>query len=285
MTSRHAAPARGGGTGPREQPPLARARGRRRGRRRRGGTRLREQSLLTPLPASAYGTISCCRCLTSGEGAVLGTLHGTDVFPDHRGRLRPHPWSAVVSCKRCGMIAAVCQGELYPPDDWPGDRNVPAHVLGAYAEARECLAAGQHTAVAMLCRKLIMNLVVDHGARAGKRYAEYVDWLVAKGYITGSIREQIEFVRVCGNNASHDPNPVGKKRAMATFMLATELLRRLYELEYLPDEYFAAYCEPMLDALPAPLTPAEIRNARDARARMCPPSVTLDEYTGADGNT
>ena len=254
MTARRAAPARG------------------------GRTRLREQSLLVPLPASAYGAITCSRCRMSGEGAVLATLQGTDVFLDYRERLRPHPWSAVVSCGQCGMVSAVCQGEQYPPDDWADDRSVPAYVSGTYAEARECLAAGHYTAAAMLCRKLIMNLGVDHGARAGKKYAGYVDWLVEKGYITNSIWERIEFVRDCGNDANHGPNPVGKRRAMAAFMITTELLRRVYELDHLPDEYFAAYCEPMWDALPAPSTPAEVRDARNARARICPPRVTLDDY-------
>ena len=177
------------------------------------------------------------------------------------------------------MVSAVCQGEQCPPDDWADDRSVPAHVSGAYAEARECLAAGRHTTAAMMCRKLIMNPVVDHGAKAGKKYAGYVDWLVEKGYITGSIREQIEFVRGCGNDANHVPSPVGKRRAMAAFMITTELLRKVYGLEHLPDEYFAVHCEPMWDALPAPSTPAEVRDARNARARIRPPRVTLDDYT------
>ena len=247
---------------------------------RGGAARLQEQSLLVPLPPCTYGAITCYRCRAVGRGAVLCTLHGTDVLPDHLGRLRPHPWSAVVSCGRCGMIAAVCQGEQYPPDDWPDDRGVPAHVSGAYAEARECLAAGHYTAAAMLCRKLIMNLAADHGAKAGRRYAEYVGWLAEKGYITGAIRERIEFVRDRGNDANHHLGPVGRKRAMSAFMLTTELMRRVYELDHLPDGYFAAYCETRMDALPPPSTPAEIRDARDARARICSPCATLDEYMG-----
>ena len=67
---------------------------------------------------------------------------------------------------------------------------------------------------------------------------------------------------------------------MSAFMLTTELMRRVYELDHLPDGHFAAYCEARMDALPPPSTPAEIRDARDARARICPPRATLDEYTG-----
>lgn len=219
MTARRPSPARGG-----EDP-------------------LRAQSLLAPLPPSAYGEMTCPRCRAAGRGAVLGTLHGTDVFPGHRGALRPHPWSAAVSCEQCGMTSAACQGEQYLPDDWPGDRDVPASVSGPYREAQECLAAGNCTAAAMLCRKLIMNLAVDHGGEGGRSYAKYVEWLAEKGYITGPIRERIEFVRRCGSDANHEPGPVGKKRAIAAFLLATELMRRLYELEHLPDEYFAVYCE------------------------------------------
>lgn len=249
---------------------------------RGGKALLRVQSLLAPLPPSAYGKITCSRCRAVGRGAVLGTLHGTDVFPDHRGILRPHPWSAVVSCEQCGMISAVCQGEQYPPDDWPGDYDVPAHVSGAYKEAQECLAAGYYTAATMLCRKLIMNLVVDHGAREGVGYAEYVKWFAERGYITSSIRERIEFVRRCGNDANHKPGPVGKKRAITVFMLTTELMRRVYELEHLPDGYFAQYCEPIMDALPPPSTTAEIRDARNARAEICSPSIVLDDYMEGD---
>lgn len=246
---------------------------------RDGRVLLQEQSLLTPLPPEAYGTITCHRCRTTGRGTVLGVLHGTDVLRDYRGRLRPHPWSAVVSCGQCGMVTAVCQGEQYPPsDDWADDRDVPAHVSRAYEEARECLAAGQHTATAMLCRKMIMNLVVDHGAEEGKKYAEYVVWFAEKGYITAPIKRWVEFIRDCGNKANHRLDAVGKRRAMAAFMLTTELMRRVYELDHLPDEYFAAYCETRMDALPPPSTPAEIRAARDARAARCPPSVTLDAY-------
>lgn len=210
---------------------------------------------------------------------MLGVLHGTDVLLDHAGRLRPHPWSAVVSCEQCGSVTAVCQGEQYPPsDDWAGDRDVPAHVSGAYEEARECLAAGHYTATAMMCRKMIMNLVVDHGAKEGRRYGEYVGWFAENGYITSSIKRWVEFIRDCGNKANHRLGSVGKRRAMAAFMLTTELMRRVYELDHLPDEYFASYCETRMDALPPPSTPAEVRVARDARAARCPPNVTLDEY-------
>lgn len=245
-----------------------------------GRVRLQEQSLLSPLPPGAYGSISCHRCQTIGTGAVLGTVHGASVIRDHVGRLRPQPWSAVVSCDRCGMIAAVCQGEQYPPPgDWPGDRDVSAHVSDAYKEARGCLAAGCYTATAMMCRKILMNLGVDHGARAGRRYEEYVDWLAGEGYITATIKQWVEFVRDCGNKANHRPDSIGKRRAMTVFMLTTELVRRVYELEYLPDDYFTAYCEPIMDALPLPSTPAEVRAARDKRAGMCSSQAALDAYT------
>lgn len=210
-----------------------------------GRVRLQEQSLLVPLPPDAYGTITCYRCRTVGTGIVLGTVNGADVFYDHTGRLRPHPWSAVVSCRKCGMIAVVCQGEQYPPPcDWPDDRDVPVHVSSAYEEARECLAARNYTATAMMCRKILMNLGIDQGAETGKKYYEYVDWFAENGYITASIKKWAEFVVDCGNKANHRPDPVGKKRAMAAFMLTTELMRRVYELEYLPDDYLDAYCGP-----------------------------------------
>jgi len=61
--------------------------------------------------------------------------------------------------------------------------NVPADLATLYDEARKSTAAGAHTAAVLACRKILMHIAVDHGAKPGMSFIEYVEHLVNNGFV------------------------------------------------------------------------------------------------------
>jgi hypothetical protein len=56
-------------------------------------------------------------------------------------------------------------------------KDIPdASVNNLYEEARNCTAAGAHTASVLCCRKLLMNIAVQKGANAGLPFVEYIQY-------------------------------------------------------------------------------------------------------------
>jgi hypothetical protein len=81
------------------------------------------------------------------------------------------------------------------PTFFEGDQQIPGVPYGAevsalpvnieaiYNEARRSVASSSYTGAVMLCRKLLMNVAVDRGAPQNQSFAEYVNFIEAKGYI------------------------------------------------------------------------------------------------------
>jgi len=73
-----------------------------------------------------------------------------------------------------------------------------------YDEARDCAAAGCHTAAVLVCRKLLMHIATAHGAGEGLKFIEYVDYLRAKGFIPPNGDKWVDKIRTSGNEATHE---------------------------------------------------------------------------------
>lgn len=193
----------------------------------------------------------CSRCGEATTGNVMETFYGTGIGPEYLHRPSPYPRLCALACGGCGRIAVVCQGEQYPParpdrDEWKflEDRDVPDDVVAEYRSALVSLCVGAYTPTAMVCRKLLMNMPVSLGTEPGQSYRSYVDYLYERRYIDWWNRGWVTVIRLHGNRANHSMAPVDRHCATISFMLTTELLRRIYERDYLPHEYYDAYCGP-----------------------------------------
>jgi hypothetical protein len=87
-----------------------------------------------------------------------------------------------------------------------------------------------YTAVALLCRKLLMNVANDQGAPAGQQFITYVDFLDDKKFIPPGGRPWVDHVRKQGNFATHDIPQPSEDEAKRLLTFVGALLQFVYEL-------------------------------------------------------
>ncbi len=102
-------------------------------------------------------------------------------------------------------------------------------VKAAYNEARDCTGVKAYTGAALVCRKILMSLSVQHGADAGKKFAFYVDYLDKEGYVPPNGKEWVDRIREGGNEATHELPGTERKQAEQILTFVEMLLRFNYE--------------------------------------------------------
>lgn len=98
-----------------------------------------------------------------------------------------------------------------------------------YNEARDCTMVGAHTAAVLLCRKLLMNVAVQHGAKAGQSFVDYVDHLAANGYVPPNGKAWVDQIRKKGNEATHEIPSINQNDSQQILTFVEMLLRFIYE--------------------------------------------------------
>ena len=106
-----------------------------------------------------------------------------------------------------------------------------------YQEARRCMGVSAYTAADLLCRKILMHVAVDKGAKPGKTFAEYLTHLADAGYVTPPMAPWVDLIRQHGNQATHELPPSNQQRAESTVMFTAELLRLVYEMGHVAQRY------------------------------------------------
>jgi len=92
-----------------------------------------------------------------------------------------------------------------------------------------------------LCSTLrIRSSSVDKGAGPGRSFAEYVDYLAAQGYVTPPMTPWVDLIRKHGNESTHDLPAPERERAEGTVMFTAELLRLVFEMEFMTKRYVPA---------------------------------------------
>jgi hypothetical protein len=104
-----------------------------------------------------------------------------------------------------------------------------AGVETLYNEARDCTAVGAYTASVLLCRKILMNLAVQHGAKEGESFLDYVDYLEKTGYVPPNGKEWVDLIRKKGNEATHEIALMTQADAAQILHFSEMLLRFVYE--------------------------------------------------------
>jgi len=168
---------------------------------------------------------TCGHCNTRICGAVVA-----DYF-DHRIK-----WLLCPKC--CGPSVLTVDGDMYPGAlGGPNIQGLRAEVDAAYGEARRCMSVNSFIACELVCRKILMHAAVDKGAKEGETFADYIDYLEKKGYITPPMEKWVQLIRQHGNQATHSIEPADKERAEGTLIFTAQLLRLVYEMEHLSDKY------------------------------------------------
>lgn len=102
-------------------------------------------------------------------------------------------------------------------------------VEALYEEARNCMKVNAYTAAILCCRKLLMNIAVAKGAKPGRRFADYVNYLANQGFLPPDGREWVDLIRTKGNEATHEIAIMSREDAEELITFSEMLLRFIYE--------------------------------------------------------
>ena len=107
--------------------------------------------------------------------------------------------------------------------------HLPAEVEAVYLEARRCTSASAFTAAVLLCRKLLMNIAVSLGAKAGEPFIFYVEYLAENGYVPPNGKGWVDHIRKKGNEATHEIVLMKQADAEELISFLEMLLKFIYE--------------------------------------------------------
>lgn len=140
-------------------------------------------------------------------------------------------------CTSCGKGSVHSDG-IYPRPVYGVDiEGLPPMVSNAYQEARNCMSVNSYTACELICRNILMHVAVEKGADENNSFEAYVSYLEKSGYVTPPMKEWVKLIREHGNKAAHRLELPDGKRAECTFMFTLELLRLVYEMNYVASKF------------------------------------------------
>jgi hypothetical protein len=111
-------------------------------------------------------------------------------------------------------------------------KKLPDNISSIYDQARSSFSVKAYSGSVMLCRKLIMNVAVDHGAKKGLNFVEYVDYLDKEGYIPRNSKEWVNEIRKQGNIENHEIELTDEKKCIDIIDFTAMLLKMLYEYKF-----------------------------------------------------
>ena len=140
-------------------------------------------------------------------------------------------FGGIYICANCGGPSFFSRnGDRHPspalgnPVDY-----VPTELEALYEEARRCSSQNCYTAAVLLCRKMLMNIAVQQGAKEGLKFIEYVNHLADKGYVPPNGKHWVDHIRKRGNEATHEIAVMNEQDAKDLITFIEMLLRFIYE--------------------------------------------------------
>ena len=110
-------------------------------------------------------------------------------------------------------------------------KHIPdVDVENLFIEAKSCYSISAYTSSVMCCRKLLMNISVAEGAKEGKNFTDYVNYLNDNNYIPPNGKKWVDSIRKLGNEANHNIEFKSQIEAERILNFTEMLLRFIYEL-------------------------------------------------------
>lgn len=106
-----------------------------------------------------------------------------------------------------------------------------------YEEARKCMKVNAYTSVGMCCRKLLMHIAVNCGAKEGQKFIEYVDFLDSNGYIPTNCKTWVDIIRSKGNEANHEIIVLTQDDAKQLINFIQMIISVIYKMPYQAKKY------------------------------------------------
>jgi hypothetical protein len=143
----------------------------------------------------------------------------------------PHASSFICICPNCDHPSYFdLKGKQYPGAT-PGNEvaHVPPELEQLYRESRNCCSVSAFTASVLACRKMLMNIAVQQGAKEGEKFIDYVTFLADNGFIPPNGKGWVDHIRKKGNEATHEIALMSKADAEQLIAFTEMLLKFIYE--------------------------------------------------------
>lgn len=149
-------------------------------------------------------------------------------FSDGSGSIE---YSGIYLCPSCKHPTFFTPDDEQKPNFLIGDEidNLPKEISSLYEEARQSFGARSYTGVALLCRKLLMNLAVNLEAGKNLKFVQYVDYLKDENYIPKYSMDWVDRIRKSGNLATHEIGDIDRDEAEMLLKFTEMLLKITYE--------------------------------------------------------
>jgi hypothetical protein len=146
-----------------------------------------------------------------------------------------HQRAFIYICPACTQPTFIGHGVQVPSVRMGREINgiTSTDIATLYNEARDCTSAGAFNATVMICRKILMNLAVQHGAEENKNFLHYVDHLTNQGFVPPQGRKWVDAIRTKGNEANHEIALMDIKDAQLILHFTEALLRFNYEMPHI----------------------------------------------------
>jgi hypothetical protein len=99
-----------------------------------------------------------------------------------------------------------------------------------YGEARKALASGAPSAAVLVCRKLLMHIAVEQGAKEGKGFTYYAKYLEDEHVVGAPFAGVVEHIKEEGNKENHELEVSSVDEATMLLKLVEFVLASIYEL-------------------------------------------------------
>jgi hypothetical protein len=107
--------------------------------------------------------------------------------------------------------------------------SLPKEIDHLYTEARNCAAASAYTGAVLLCRKLLMNIAVQQGAKPNLSFLDYIEHLAANGFVPPNGRGWVDHIRKKANEATHEIALMTQEDATDLISFSEMLLKFIFE--------------------------------------------------------
>lgn len=174
--------------------------------------------------ATSYICGYCSNLVTSERGMAL------ELPAKVNGEFYETKEAGVYICPHCHFPTFILLG-----DQIPGNRvgspvkSVPEDVNNVYEEARRCFTVNAYTGTVLLCRKLLMHVAVDLGAKDDLKFVQYVNYLEDQHFVSVRSHEWVDQIRKYGNEATHEIQINTKKDAQKIIKFCEMILKMNYE--------------------------------------------------------
>ena len=107
--------------------------------------------------------------------------------------------------------------------------HLSADLTKLYDEVRRASTVSAYTLMALGCRKILMHVAVDLGAKEGDTFKAYVNFIYDNHHVPANAKDWVEKIREMGNQPNHELFTTSESGAKQLLDFVSMLLKLVYE--------------------------------------------------------